>query len=171
MTELVPGGRFDAVVHSAAVSDYLSAGVFSPAPGTRFDPESLTWTAAPSKSPTLVDRQAGKVKSSEEEMWLRLVRAPKLVDRVRREWGFRGVLVKFKLEVGVGEDELVAIAEASRRQSDADLMAANTLEGASYWAYVGPLDGTYRRLPRAQLSPTLLAAVEALHAARGSSKE
>src|SRR5947208_402705 len=32
-TEIVEG-RFDAVVHCAAVSDYLSAGIYSPAAGT-----------------------------------------------------------------------------------------------------------------------------------------
>src|SRR5436189_200518 len=71
--------------------------------------------------PSLGDRSAGKVKSDQPELWLRLVKAPKLVDRVRADWGFRGVLVKFKLEVGVGEDELLRIAERSRVHSGADL--------------------------------------------------
>src|SRR5262245_48980439 len=38
MESALRSGRFDAVVHSAAVSDYLSAGVFAPAEGTNFDP-------------------------------------------------------------------------------------------------------------------------------------
>src|SRR5437660_658416 len=36
MSEFVRSGGFDAVVHCAAVSDYVSAGVFAPAPGTSF---------------------------------------------------------------------------------------------------------------------------------------
>src|SRR5712691_2164457 len=33
---IIPGGDLDAVIHSAAVSDYQSVGIFAPAPGTRF---------------------------------------------------------------------------------------------------------------------------------------
>ena len=61
----------------------------------------------------------------------------KLVDKVRAEWGFRGVLVKFKLEVGVSEAELLAVAERSRVQSSADAMVANALESRHEWAYLG----------------------------------
>src|SRR5262249_53358682 len=82
MAELIPGGR-DAVVHSAAVSDYLGGGVYAPADGTRFDEASGRWLG---EAPALVDRAAGKVKSDEPELWLRLVRAPKLIDKVRSEW-------------------------------------------------------------------------------------
>src|SRR5262249_4681255 len=92
----------DVLVHCAAVSDYLAAGVYAPATGTAFDPVTGSWTG-PGR---LVDRQAGKVKSDEPELWLRLTRAPKLVDLVRKEWGFRGVLVKFKLEVGKSDADL-----------------------------------------------------------------
>ncbi len=152
------GGRYDALIHCAAVSDYLAAGIFAPAPRTHFDPEALTWAGDP---PSLVDRAAGKVKSDEPELWLRLVRAPKLIDQVRGEWSFGGVLVKFKLEVGIDEKALVEIAERSRRHSDADLMVANTLEGAHAWAYLGPLAAGYERVSRRELPARLLEAVEA----------
>jgi phosphopantothenoylcysteine synthetase/decarboxylase len=157
-----PGG-LDAVIHSAAVSDYLAGGVYAPAPETRFDPASGGWEGSP---PTLLDRAAGKVKSDERELWLRLVRAPKLIDRVRPDWGFRGILVKFKLEVGIDEQRLLEIAERSRRHSSADLMVANTLEGAACWATLGPLDGGYQRIARRELAARVIAAVERLHAER-----
>ncbi len=153
----------DAVIHSAAVSDYLAAGIYAPAEATRFRVEEGTWESPPSASPHLLNMSAAKVKSDAPELWLRLVRAPKLVDLVRPVWGFRGVLVKFKLEVGVGEEELLTIAERSRRHSGADLMVANTLEGALEWAYVGPLAGQYRRLSRKEMPVCLLDAVEKLH--------
>jgi phosphopantothenoylcysteine synthetase/decarboxylase len=165
MEEAIRSGSLDAVIHSAAVSDYRAAGVYGPAPGTRFV-EDGRWESDGGTPPRLVDRAAGKVKSDEPELWLRLVRTPKLIDRVRTDWGFRGVLVKFKLEVGVGEEELLGIAERSRRQSDADLMAANTLEGAGFWALLGPLEGRYRRVSRPDLSGSLLEAVERLHEGR-----
>src|ERR1700730_12509373 len=36
MAEIIGGSGLDAVVHCAAVSDYQSAGIYAPAPGTRF---------------------------------------------------------------------------------------------------------------------------------------
>jgi phosphopantothenoylcysteine synthetase/decarboxylase len=165
-TEVQRGG-LGAVIHSAAVSDYLAAGIYAPAPNTQFRPAEGRWESGDDSPPALIDRGAGKVKSDEPELWLRLVRAPKLIDRVRPDWGFRGVLVKFKLEVDRPDADLLAIAERSRRQSDADLMVANTLEGAGAWAYLGPIAGNYQRIPRGELATRLLEAVEALHKERG----
>jgi phosphopantothenate-cysteine ligase/phosphopantothenoylcysteine decarboxylase/phosphopantothenate--cysteine ligase len=149
MGELVPSGRFDAVIHAAAVSDYAVAGVYAdPAPGApRLD-------------------MAGKIKSRHGELWLRLVPTAKLVDRIRGAWGFRGVLVKFKLEAGVTEAELLEVAEQSRTHSMADAMVANALETYHQWAYLGVRGGPYERLTRDELAPRLLAAVEELAAER-----
>jgi phosphopantothenoylcysteine synthetase/decarboxylase len=163
MRGAVQRSGLDVVIHSAAVSDYLSGGVYAPATDTHFDPVSGRWEGAP---PALLDRAAGKVKSDEPELWLRLVRAPKLIDLVRAEWGFRGVLVKFKLEVGIDEERLLDIAERSRRHSSADLMVANTLEGAAHWAYLGPVEGSYRRVARRDLAAEVIGAVERWHAER-----
>ncbi len=164
MAERIKSSPLDAVIHSAAVSDYLAGGIYAPAPGTRFDPECSQWQSD-LPPPALLDRAAGKVKSDEAELWLRLVRAPKLIDRIRTDWGFRGVLVKFKLEVGRTDAELLEVAERSRRQSAADLMVANTLEDASRHAFLGPLNGHYEKVSRADLPGRLLTAVE--HSAKG----
>jgi phosphopantothenoylcysteine synthetase/decarboxylase len=169
MHQQVPAyGRLDAVVHCAAVSDYLPAGVYAPAAGTRFEVEQARWQSDSAPCPTLVDRAAGKVKSDESELWLRLVRAPKLVDCIRGAWGFQGFLVKFKLEVGRGEAELLQVAEKSRQASVADLMVANTLEEAGSHAYLGPLDGQYGRVSRNDLPRRLLDAVERLAEVRSN---
>jgi phosphopantothenate---cysteine ligase (CTP) len=158
-------GDLDAVVHCAAVSDFECEGVYAPSAGTRFDPETGRWQGTAPDGPSLVDRRARKVKSDEPELWLRLAQTPKLIDQVRGAWGFRGVLVKFKLEVGLPDEQLVEVAERSRRQSDADLMVGNTLEGMTSWAWLGPLDGRYQRIPREELATRLIEAVERLHAA------
>lgn len=152
------GATPDAIIHSAAVSDYLVTGVYAPDAVTRFGTDGQ-WLADEGP-PTLLDRAAGKVKSDEPELWLRLTRAPKLVDRIRTDWGFRGLLVKFKLEVGIDDDCLLEIAERSRRQSQANLMVANTLEGASQYAYLGPLAGKYERIERGELASKLLDVLE-----------
>jgi phosphopantothenate-cysteine ligase/phosphopantothenoylcysteine decarboxylase/phosphopantothenate--cysteine ligase len=161
MAEEVRQSGFDAVIHAAAVSDYSLAGVFTPAPGTTFDPSASAWKSE-EQEPGLRAAGAGKVKSSHPELWLRLVPTPKLVDEIRAAWGFGGVLVKFKLEVGVAEADLLAIADAARRQSRADLVVANTLEGMSSWARIGRVGGQFEKVARAELSARLLESVEEL---------
>ena len=145
-------GSYDALIHCAAVSDYRPTSVYSPASDTRFDVNSGRWQTSASMPAVLVDRTADKVKSDEPELWLRLTRTPKLVDRVRSDWLFRGILVKFKLEIGITDAELLAVAERSRRQSGADLMVANTLEGMRAWAYLGPVKENYQRITRRELA-------------------
>jgi phosphopantothenoylcysteine synthetase/decarboxylase len=162
-------GPFDAFIHCAAVNDYEAAGIYAPAAHTHFRPEDARWQiTGPPHAPAFVDRSAGKIKSDEPELWLRLIRTPKLIDLVRTDWGFHGILVKFKLEVGVRDEQLLDIAERSRRQSAADLMVANTLEGASSWAFLGPVDGRYQRVSRTDLSSRLLDAIEVLDKERAS---
>jgi phosphopantothenoylcysteine synthetase/decarboxylase len=160
-------GGVDVLIHSAAVSDYQSGGIYAAASNTRFVTTNCQWQSTGARPPGLVDRSAAKIRSSEPELWLRLVRAPKLVDRVRADWDFRGLLVKFKLEAGVNDEELLEIAERSRQQSNAELMVANTLEGAKEWAFLGDGPGRYERVRRAELPPRLLDAVERLHKERG----
>jgi phosphopantothenate-cysteine ligase/phosphopantothenoylcysteine decarboxylase/phosphopantothenate--cysteine ligase len=138
--------HYDAVIHCAAVSDYEVSGVY----------------ARSSDGQRHVDVAAGKVKSQHEELWLRLKPTSKLVDKIRKEWGFQGVLVKFKLEVDVTCEELLVIAEDSRRHSQADLMVANTLEGMAHWAFVGSRAEGYRRVMRSELSAMVLSEVERL---------
>jgi phosphopantothenate-cysteine ligase/phosphopantothenoylcysteine decarboxylase/phosphopantothenate--cysteine ligase len=164
MRDHLISGLYDAVIHSAAVSDYRSAGIYAPAPGVEFQPDSH---GLRSTGPvTLFDRAAGKVKSDEPELWLRLVKAPKLIDLIRTDWKFTGLVVKFKLEVGVSDQELLEIAERSRVHSDANLMVANTLEHATDWAYIGPQSGHYERITRRDLPARLIEAVERLHQER-----
>jgi phosphopantothenate---cysteine ligase (CTP) len=136
MAAAIPGGVFDAVVHAAAVNDYEVAGVFG------FD---------------RTDVSAAKVKGNHPELWLKLVPVPKLVDRIRTDWGFRGTLVKFKLEVGMTDEQLLAVAEASRVHSGADLMVANALDGYD-WAFVGARE--YDRVSREALPAELLKRIE-----------
>jgi phosphopantothenate---cysteine ligase (CTP) len=155
MGESITSGGYDSVIHAAAVSDYQLRGIYAPKAGTRFDPNELTWAGA-ADLPNLVDTTAGKVKSHHPELWLRLQPAPKLVDKIRSTWGFGGTLVKFKLEVGVTDAELLEIAERSRQLSRADLMTANTLEGMHDWAYLGAGEGGYRRVSRGELAERLL---------------
>jgi phosphopantothenoylcysteine synthetase/decarboxylase len=167
MEQQIRLGAYGAVIHSAAVSDYLAAGVFAPAQGSGFDADREIWHAALGQAPAMIDRAAAKIKSDEPELWLRLVRAPKLVDIIRKDWGFQGILVKFKLEVGLGDEQLLESAEQARLHSQADLMVANTLAGAADWAYLGPLAGGYIKIARRELAGKLLDAVASMEKQHG----
>ncbi len=111
MAETIPSGGFDAVVHCAAVSDYQLRGIYASHETAAFDESIGRWNVESAEGPHLVDVSAGKVKSSYDELWVRLVPTPKLIDRIRSEWEFLGVLVKFKLEVDVTDVELARIAD------------------------------------------------------------
>jgi phosphopantothenate-cysteine ligase/phosphopantothenoylcysteine decarboxylase/phosphopantothenate--cysteine ligase len=161
MTEEIPGNHFDVVIHAAAVSDYRADGVFSLGAGTTFDRSELAWSGEGDR-PRLLDAAKDKVKSTHPELWLRLLPTPKLVDKIRSAWGFTGVLVKFKLEVGLLESELLDAAEKARIHSGADLMTANTLEGMNQWALVGAGPRGYQKVTRTELADRLLDAVEEL---------
>jgi phosphopantothenoylcysteine synthetase/decarboxylase len=157
--------KYDVIIHSAAVSDYLVAGTYLPADRTFFNARTKEWECRGGPA-GMVERDPNrKMNSREPEMWVRLVRAPKLVDRFKSQWGFSGMLVKFKLEVGISDTELVSTAEQSRLQSQADLMVANTLEGSQHWAYLGPVDGKYERVPRREMAERLILLLE--HLRRG----
>jgi phosphopantothenoylcysteine synthetase/decarboxylase len=166
LREVVCSSRHEAVIHSAAVSDYKAAGIYAPDEATRYSEVDHSWRRDDPGPPRLSSRAAGKIKSDAPELWLRLVRTPKLIDRIRTEWEFRGILVKFKLEVGLDEKALIEVAERSRLQSDADLMVANTLDDMHAWAFLGSRSGKYERIERALLPDRLLDDVESLNEAR-----
>lgn len=152
-------GSYDALVHSAAVTDFRVAEIVIPDPHDRGGPES------PAASPHAGLRRlpgSGKIKSDAPELWLRLVPTPKLVDCVRQPWGFRGVLVKFKLEVGIDPTELRRIALASCQHSEADLIVANTWETRHAEAFLGRPDGSWRRVERSDLAEALVHEIEAM---------
>jgi phosphopantothenoylcysteine synthetase/decarboxylase len=113
--------RYDAVFMSAAVADYQPVRTFAvldrrPGPGDGTE----TWTVR--------DVQAGKVKSTHGSIAILGRQTEKLVDLFRAEWKHEGLLVKFKLEVGITSDELIRIGQASRKSSGADYLVANTLD-------------------------------------------
>lgn len=119
MEKTICENEFDVIIHSSAVSDYRVAGVFVHENGV------------------MVELDASKkISSKHKELFLRQVPTEKLVDLIRSEWGFKGTLVKFKLEVGITDEELIEIAKRSREASDADYIVANCLEWMGAKAYI-----------------------------------
>lgn len=95
VSELLKKGSFDAMIHSAAVSDFQ-----------------------------LAESYRGKIKSSTKKLVLELIPTKKIVDSVKKIVP-KIFLVKFKLEVGISDDELKKVALKSLKQSNADIIVAN----------------------------------------------
>jgi phosphopantothenate---cysteine ligase (CTP) len=124
LAERMAGGdRVDVAAMTAAVADYAPAGTYrivsrgAAAGGTE------SWVV----EPVGTTPGEGKVKSTFDEIAIVGRRTAKLIDMFRRDWGYGGLLIKFKLEVGLSDEELLRVAGASRTASGADLMVANTL--------------------------------------------
>lgn len=131
-------GRYDAVIHSAAVSDYRVDVV-------RMGSGTLDGTETKSK-----------IGSGHDRLIIELVPTEKLVDKIRSPWGFAGMLVKFKLQVGMPDAALIEIAHQSMLASQADLMVANCLEWASKRAYILTAGGECVSVERSELAAELL---------------
>jgi phosphopantothenate---cysteine ligase (CTP) len=112
--------KYDVIIHSAAVSDYeVTATCFIDETGQLQTLDSST-----------------KISSDHQELFLKLRPTPKIVDQIRQPWGFKGLLIKFKLQAGIIDEELLAIAAKSRIVSGADLIVANCLEWSAERAYL-----------------------------------
>lgn len=116
MGDYITDSTFDVIIHSAAVSDYRVSRVLD------------------SNLQELDKSQ--KISSQHGKMYLELEPTIKIVDQIRKPWGFTGKLVKFKLQVGISDEELLAIAAKSRVASEADLIVANCLGWAKERAYI-----------------------------------
>jgi phosphopantothenoylcysteine synthetase/decarboxylase len=136
MEQEITTGNYDVVIHSAAVSDYKVEGtyVFKTYPqGDKRD--EYGWVVGPGPGLAKVD-SSKKISSDNKELYLKLVPTEKIIDKIRKPWGFNGVLVKFKLQVGITDLELLEIAKKSMATSKADFIVANCLEWSKDRAYI-----------------------------------
>ena len=150
MQYAIQNNRFDLIVHSAAVSDYKVANTYIPC-----EPSEVSNSGSARVVIKLLQK-VGKISSSHKRLFLELVPTEKIIDKIRRDWGFRGYLVKFKLQVGITDGELLDIARASRAQSNANLIVANCLEWASERAYVIGRDDVAHAVKREEIAQAIL---------------
>ncbi len=127
---LMTRNTYDGVFMTAAVADYRPARVYEVVERRPGEGGEEVWRVR--------DAQAAKVKSTHRQVAVLGERTEKLVDLFRTAWGHRGLLVKFKLEVGITPDELLRVGQASRVSSRADYLVANTLDMVT-----GPGAGAY----------------------------
>lgn len=148
MEQEIRFGGYDAVIHSAAVSDYRPNGLFLTDANGQLAPLKVEGAAA------------AKIPSTHDRLYIELVPTPKLIDRIRHPWGFTGKLVKFKLQAGMSDEELIEIARRSVIHSKADLIVANCLEWCDQYAYFITADGEAEKVSRSQLPTALLRRLE-----------
>ena len=149
-------GEYQAVFMTAAVADYAPIGAFEV---VSREPEGI----AGEERWVVRNAQAGKIGSRFDEVAFLGERTEKLVDLFRRAWGYRGLLVKFKLEVGIDSRQLLEIGRESRLASGADYLVANTLEmvsGDGAGAFLISANGE-EFIPRRALPERLAALVDA----------
>lgn len=138
LAALMAREQYTAVFMTAAVADYRPSGVYevierSPAAVDSGDPSTAgreVWVVR--------SVQAAKVRSTYGTIAVAGEPTEKLIDLFRTAWGFKGLLVKFKLEAGIDRVKLLEIGERSRVTSGANYLVANTLEMVS-----GPCAGAY----------------------------
>ena len=97
MRKEISSGKYDAVIHSAAVADYA--------------PENKSDVKIPSGKSTFV---------------LRLKPTVKIIQKIK-QWGPGIFLVQFKLEVDMKEEELINIGYKSMLKNQADIVVVNDL--------------------------------------------
>lgn len=154
MEYAVKNGGFDLIIHSAAVSDYR----FKQVHVLASDPDGANHLLEVFSNAVLIEPipAKGKTSSSHKRLFLELVPTEKIIDKIRRDWGYRGYLVKFKLQVDITDGELVEIACNSRAQSDADLIVANCLEWATDRAYVIGRDDVAHSVTRTEIAQAIV---------------
>ncbi len=128
--------HYDVIIHSAAVSDYKAKNVL----------------VKDEKGELVSIDSSNKVSSQLNTLYIEMDQTYKIVDQIR-QWGFTGKLAKFKLEVGLSDEELVRVATKSMLHSGADYIVANCLEWMGDYAYIidqesKPLKINRRDLPK-----------------------
>ena len=112
MEYLVKNSYFNVILFGPAVSDYRVTGTFNRNIYGEFE---------------RID-SSKKMSSKIDDLYLHLEPTLKIIDLIRSEWNYQNILVKFKLEVGLEDCELVPILKHSIKQSKADIIVGNCLE-------------------------------------------
>lgn len=130
VTRALKSKKYDVIVHCAAVSDY--------------------WTKP----------RKGKISSDSSELILRLKRAPKIVDIMRR-LNPEAFLVMFKLEGEVSDAVLLKRALEAMKRAGADLVIANRFVGKSYRGFIlGARDILARTVSKKALASKLFSIIK-----------
>jgi phosphopantothenate-cysteine ligase len=152
--ELCAQHRFDAIVHSMAVSDYRVKNVTTAINAAKAAVQ-RTCTANP-EVPTpeeLADsitnaqpvNEQGKISSDHNDILVVLERAPKIISTLRG-LAPNAIIVGFKLLAGVSEEELVRVGYDLLKKNDCNYVLANDMKYLDRGKHIGHLidrNGSY----------------------------
>ena len=135
MDELLDEEKYDALIHSMAVSDYTVRGVTTEQDLVGELEKEITQMDNPCQLRSTIEhaiRQAqyladGKLSSDLETLTVFMARAPKVISIVKQKQP-NILLVGFKLLVGVTESELINAAKRQMQNSGSDFVLANDLD-------------------------------------------
>jgi phosphopantothenoylcysteine synthetase/decarboxylase len=130
----VRSGGYDVIIQSAAVGDFKVVGVYK----------------VKNRKLVPIDRSK-KISSKHQRLFFETLSTIKLIDQIRKPWGFKGILVKFKLEVGITDKQLIVIGQKSRKASHANLIVANCWEWHHERAYIIDAHGRAQNVKRNDL--------------------
>lgn len=137
-------GRFDALVHSAAIADYKPNALY----------EILGKSGNGDGTVNIKAREistSGKVPSGYDRLILELEQGENLAQMVRSQWGFTGPFFMFKMERGITDDELVKRGLSRVQRCNADGIVTNCLEWMSERAILVSGNGSTQEVSRADL--------------------
>lgn len=106
LLKLLKTGRFDAIIHAAAVSDYM--------PKIKIN---------------------HKIKSGRKNLNLKLIPTPNLINKIKKI-APKIFLVGFKLETAHDKFKLAKVSNKLFKQAKADLVVANSLDNSNYQAII-----------------------------------
>jgi len=90
-----------------------------------YTPDAIVLAAAVSDY-TVSNKVEGKMRTN-AQMNIELEPCPKLISKIRNEWGYKGILVGFKLLVDSSREELIAAARESVIKNGCNFVVANDL--------------------------------------------
>ncbi len=139
--------KYDVVIHSSAVSDYKVDKIMIPSGG-------------PNSGSSLIEVDSStKISSDSDEVYIKMVKTEKIISKIKSDWGFEGILVGFKLLVGVSDDKLLSVANNSLISNNANVIVANCLEWSTERAYIVSRNQTIN-VTRDNLPKNLLEQIE-----------
>ena len=119
-SEICSGG-YNAVIHSSAVSDYIPNGDV---------------IVEDSNGNQQIIQAKGKMSSSFKMIAPCMVQTEKILTKIKGEWEFQGVVVCFKLESEIFDEELVRRAYKKISSGAADVVVANLQRWARDYFYL-----------------------------------
>jgi phosphopantothenoylcysteine synthetase/decarboxylase len=153
--------NFDVIIHSSAVSDYYVGAIRIPYIANILDRIYASWEVLVTGKVTypILPRDK-KVSSEYKELLFDMWQTEKLIGKIRKEWGYEKKLVMFKLEVGLTDEELNAVAIGRKNTFDADFIVSNHFETHYEKAFIIGKDDIPEKIARHELPEKLYKRIE-----------